>query len=116
MPGSCHQRARLTRAYNLARKRGAAAGDSLFDGNSTISQARAFILGHDAGDPVVMDLQPNPLAICEWADETLADLFDFPAGAADPTEDEQNEYLNNFIMCWWGAALAHAGAIMEGTE
>lgn len=115
MPGSCAQRTRLTRAYNLARHRGAAAGDSIFDGNSTVEQASAFIKGADEGDPMVMDLCPNPCS-GEWAGESIPELFDLPKGAPHPTDDEIAEYESHFTYCWWDAAQSHARAILEGAE
>jgi len=112
MPGSCHQRTRLTRAYNLAQHRGAAAGDAMFDGNSTAVQACAFIDGYNEGDPAVMDLMPACLS-GEWAGESIPELFDLPAGAPWPSDDEQSEYENYFQLAFWGAATSRAIAILE---
>lgn len=115
MPGSCHQRTRLTRAYNLARHRGAAAGDAMFDGNTSVATARAFLYGYNEGDPAIMDLAPNPCS-GEWAGESIPELFDLPVGADWPSDEEIIAYEDHFIECWWGAAVAYATSIVEGAE
>lgn len=109
----CAQRDRLTRAYNLAQHRGAAAGDAMFDGNSTPVQAVALIDGYNDGDPAVMDLMPACLS-GEWAGESIPELFDLPIGAPHPSDDELAEYENYFQQAYWGAALEHACAILDG--
>lgn len=111
----CYQRSRLTRAYNLARHRGAAAGDAMFDGYTTVAAARTFIEGYEASDEEIMLLAPSPCS-GEYAGESIPELFDLPVGAPWPTDEQISEYENNFLECWWAAALYRANAIVAGVQ
>lgn len=108
----------VTAAEKLGRRHGSEKGSWVIDGNTKKEAAEKLIAGHEAGDPQVMDLCPNPLA-AEWTDEPiemeiLGEIADLAAEMKpqfiEPADDNNllDVYETNFADGFWETVLQAA--------
>lgn len=92
--------------------------------NCTVDAARRIVTGFDDGDPIVMDLCPEPLS-GEWADDPtpmaildeIANKIDHHSlrgEMIDDREDVLTSYEESFKEAFWDQVVLASKTIVDG--
>lgn len=79
------------------------------DTNVPVERARALLVGHDDGDPLVLDLCPNPLS-GEWAAESISEVL-----GDGFTDEDADEYQAGFVDGFWHE-VCRVARLVSGEE
>lgn len=105
----------MTNYYEEGRRRGAACGSWLVDGNTSEEMLRAIIAGYDEGDPQIFEMMPSPLS-GEYAGGSIAEIFGLKIGQDWPADEDLEEYEMGFAEGFWERAIADCHGFLSVEE